>query len=418
MVSKQTVDKTIARLDRAVASGDMPSAANSLAERISKRLSNPVRLAIMGPQGAGKSQLLNFLAGAEVIPKEAKLPSIMVAWGEAEKTDCTLANGKVKSLNAYDIDEINSLKPVFVRLQMPLPALKMASILEVVTGTKVAEQQRALAWAARSTDIALWCTQKFSETESDLWNTLPGTLKDHSFLIVTKADKFIDKSAREKQLDMLRKTAAEQFHNVYQIDTLWALAARSKDGNIDQTMLSKSGGQDLELAVLNAVDQCIQASLDGAVILFARYEISETAIAAPTPPTPARNKQDAPPDEPTELLVSKDAPAPQPGQDNFSTEIVTYLTGRVKELQALLSKSEAPNSEMVMAQCFEDVKWLVDQLSARAENNPDILHTRDACQDAADMMLLLQLENHDGAVEDAVVLLLQIKRDFEQKIAA
>jgi hypothetical protein len=73
---------------------------------------------------------------------------------------------------------------------------------------------------------------------------------------------------------------------------------------------------------------------------------------------------------------------------------------------------------MVMAQCYEYVEGLVEQLTTRAENDPDILHTLDACQDAADMMLLLQLENQDSAVEDAVVLLLQIKRDFEQKIAA
>jgi hypothetical protein len=115
--------------------------------------------------------------------------------------------------------------------------------------------------------------------------------------------------------------------------------------------------------------------------------------------------------------VPKEATTP-PGIDDVSSEIVNYLTDRVKELQDQLSKSDALDSEMVMAQCFKDVEWLVDQLSAKAEHNPDILHTLDACQDAADMMLLLQLENNDSAVEDAVVLLLQIKRDFEQKLAA
>jgi energy-coupling factor transporter ATP-binding protein EcfA2 len=419
MVSKRTVEKTIARLEQAIASGVMPPEANNLAERICKRLRSPVRLAIMGPQGAGKSQLLNFLAGADVIPKDARLPSTLIAWGEAEKVDCTLANGKVKSLKSFDIEEINQLKPVFVRRKMPLPMLKSISLLEVVTGTKEAEQKRALAWAARSTDIALWCTQEFTEAESELWNTLPSILQDHSFLIQTKADRLKDKSTRENQLEMLRSAASDQFYSVHQIETLRALAARDEDGEIADNMLAQSGGQDLHQAVMKAIDEGIQASLDGAVILFARYDISENAMAAPVAPVPEEQKQaDAPPDEPTELLVPKQAPTPRPGIDDVSAEIVKYLTDRVKELQAQLSKSDALDSEVVLAQCFKDVEWLVDQLSAKAEQNPDILHTLDACQDAADMMLLLQLENHDSAVEDAVVLLLQIKRDFEQKLAA
>ena len=398
MVSKRTVEKTISRLEQAVASGVMPPEANNLAERICKRLRNPVRLAIMGPQGAGKSQLLNFLAGADVIPKDARLPSILVAWGEDEKVDCTLANGKVKSLKSFDIEKISQLKPVFVRLKTPLPILKSISMLEVVIGTKEAEQKRALAWAARSTDIALWCTQEFTEAESDLWKTLPQTLKDHSFLIQTKADKLKDKSTRENQLEMLINAASDQFYSVHQIDTLRAHAARDEDGEIAENMLAKSGGHDLHHTVMRAVDQGIQAS--------------------PVAPAPVEQKQAVTaPDEPTELLVPKEATTP-PGIDDVSSEIVNYLTDRVKELQDQLSKSDALDSEMVMAQCFKDVEWLVDQLSAKAEHNPDILHTLDACQDAADMMLLLQLENNDSAVEDAVVLLLQIKRDFEQKLAA
>ncbi len=418
MVSKKSVEDTIARLERAIASGVMPPAANNLAERISKRLKSPVRLAIMGPKGAGKSQLLNFLAGDKVIPDDVRLPSVLVAWGETKKVDCTLADGKIKSLETFDIDEINRLKPVFIRLRMPLPALKKISILEVVTGTNAAEQQRALAWAARSTDIALWCTQVFSETESELWNTIPGALQEHSFLIMTKADQHQGKAAREKQLAAIKKAAEGRFNSFYHIDTLQALASRRENGKVDTTKLANSGGQELIAAVLNAVNQGVQASLDGAVILFARYDIPMTGVPAPAPQAPAQIIEDAPPEEPTELLVPKDAPAPQADLDDFNSEIVAYLTDRVQELKIQLSKTDAPDSDMVMAQCYEDVEWLVEQLTERSRDNPDILHTLDACQDAADMMLLLQLENHDSAVEDAVVLLLQIKRDFEQKLAA
>jgi len=418
MVSKTTIEKTIARLDQAVASGDMPPAANSLAERILTRLKSPVRLAIMGLQGSGKSQVLNFLTGAEVIPKDVKLPSILVAWGKVQKIDCTLADGKTKTLDSFDIEAINRLKPVFIRLKLPLPALKRISILEVNINTNEAGQKRALAWAARSTDLALWCTQDFTKAESDLWNTLPSALHDHSLLIMTKADKHPDNDARQKKLEALRSSAAKLFSNVHPIDTLQALAARGKDGEISETRLAKSGGQDLLRAVLHAVDQGIQASLDGAVILFTSYQISDLAMASQKSPTPEESKPESPPDKPIELLVPKEAPAPPPDRDDFNSEIVSYLTSRVKELQTQLKKSDDLDSETVMAQCYEYVEGLVEQLTTRAENDPDILHTLDACQDAADMMLLLQLENQDSAVEDAVVLLLQIKRDFEQKIAA
>ncbi|VAV87706.1 hypothetical protein MNBD_ALPHA07-1598 [hydrothermal vent metagenome] len=418
MVSKATVDKTIARLDQALASGDMPPAAYSLAERISKRLKSPVRLAIMGLPGSGKSRLLNFLTGTEVIPKNVKLPSVLVAWGKVKKIDCTLADGKTKSLDSFDIKAINQLKPVFIRLKLPLPVLKKISILEVNIGTHETEQKRALTWAARSTDLAIWCTQDFTKAEIKLWNTLPSALHDHSLLVMTKADAHSDKDTRAKKLGALRSAAAKLFSNVHPIDTLQALAARGKDGVINESRLAKSGGQDLLRAVLHAVDQGIQASLDGAVILFTSYQISDLATPAQKTPEPEQSKPEAPPDEPTELLVPKEAPTPPPDRDDFNSEIVTYLADRVKELQTQLSESDALDSEMIMAQCYEYVEGLVEQLTTRAANDPDILHTLDACQDAADMMLLLQLENQDSAVEDAVVLLLQIKRDFEQKIAA
>ena len=82
MTQKLTDPAAIARLDAALAGGELPAPAQATAKKIIDRLKNPVRIAILGLPGSGKSTLLNFLAGQAIMPEDVKLPTLQFeTWG-------------------------------------------------------------------------------------------------------------------------------------------------------------------------------------------------------------------------------------------------------------------------------------------------------------------------------------------------
>ena len=107
-----------------------------------------------------------------------------------------------------------------------------------------------------------------------------------------------------------------------------------------------------------------------------------------------------------------------PAERSLCTDIITHLAKQASDLVKQLKDLGPDAPETVMAECLETAEWLTEQLLAQPSDHPDILYAMNTCQDAADLMMLMQLEEQDSSVVDAVILLLQIKRYFEAKVAA
>ncbi|MCK0095857.1 hypothetical protein MWU60_09795 [Yoonia sp. F2084L] len=320
-MSNQSLGNRVqSELKQAVDSGLLPRSVQEKAAKLLERLQQPVRIAVMGLPRSGKSSLLNLLVGSDVIPDGVRLPTLQLTYGDTPQSICTLPDGSKQTLDSVDTAAISALSPVFVEMQMPLPALAKISVLEVVAPDDPAAMHRATQWATKRCDVGLWCTRGYVEAEQDIWAAVPENVKDHSFCMMTRADILKAEGLLETAFGAVRNFAKPEFNQVLAIGTLQAIAARRADGSVDKDMMRDSGGSALISAVLKQVDQGKQSAVDMADVLLHQHAdlLADAPKAAPAEPAPEPVAQaEAPPavePEPEAEIAAAPEPvtAPEP----------------------------------------------------------------------------------------------------------
>lgn len=460
-------DMALSALEAALAGDRLTPAARESAKRLVRRLSRPVRLALLGLPGAGKTQLLNMLAGREVIPGGVAHPTLTLRHGPQIVTHMHFQGGGVETCDGLAPADLLQHRPVRVEIEAPLPILERVSLSEVVADASVEGQRAAVAEAVENADMLLWCTQEFADPEPVLWSLVPEALKDHAFLVLTKADILHQRGLLRARLDSFADLVGESFHSVYPVATTHALAALAR-GAQDQIGFTGSGGRALVKAIYKHVAQGRQADLDNALLFLSRHAGAETeaeehpdaaqaslaeaapgATVAPPPesvtpgghetvvvddPVPAAHDApaadtaeqdadlraqafaDAMPEQ-TEPPVDRPAPQPQSRTSEAAEPVLTAAL-RAKALRvleegaaALPEPPEAPD-KAVAAEILETCTETLDRLSllcAESEAVTPCPFAEDV-EEAAEMGLLLQVEGGVGAAADAVTLLLQLRR--------
>lgn len=468
-MSNQSVGNQVqADLTQAVDSGLLTEAVQQKAAQLLARLQKPVRLAIMGMPGSGKSTLLNLLVGHDVLPEGLRLPTLQLSYGSSEKAICTLPDGTKMTFDTLDSHAIAALSPLFVELQMPLPALAKISVLEVVAPNDPDAIHRASQWAAKRCDIALWCTRAFNDDEQRIWFQMPDLIKDHAFLMVTKADKSAASGSLDAALAAVRAVARDEFNEIIPIATPDAIAARQPDGSIDKEKLRSSGGLALISAVLKQVELGRQSTIDMADVLLRQNEnilaqlkpvvVPETPQAQPEP-APSEPKPESPDATVTddvdeskviETVVSRlrgvTEPPPmlrdiegdddndakpdaepvattvanlQPATRDAYQHVLDHIAEQGRNLADTLEDMGEGAPTEVMAQAVEHIQWLSDYLNDHGDDSDAALQrARDTAFDAADLVQLMQMERRDSAALEAVSLLIQIKRELQADLAA
>lgn len=418
MTDPVTRDDVLDRLARVQSLASLPESAQKTTKRLIAQLSSPVRIALLGPPGAGKSTLLNILADASVIPLEPALPTAELCFGATDRIIATLGDGSTKEIAGLDFADLHSLSPAFAEIRTSLPILKEISFLEVVTDGTPEEMMAAANWAAGRTDIAVWVTTEFGIEERALWAKLPDTLKDHGYLVFNQVDK-LSPLDRAEYANRLKVSAAQGFRGGFQTAALQGLAALSNHETPDVEALKASGCQSLKKAIRREVDQGTQADIDGALLFLSRFEAAEAKVAGPG--KKIRSKQSgALRSDPKgqKANVSQDADTLQveavlerqasPDSDAWN-DAKNLALGNVRERAEVMLvelRSDGSSAERVLGHCAETVEELADTFS-----DDDSLF--EPVMQANDIVVLLQLEQTEAAAEDAVVALLQLKRDIE-----
>jgi len=406
-------------LARALSEGELPEEARASGQKILTRLETPVRVTLMGPPGAGKSRVLALLAGADIAPEGVRLPTLELVHGSSTvpRTRITLPDGTVKVLEESTPEIIASFSPVFVEQKVDLPALRKISLLEVVTGPTDDELTRAALWAAKRSDVVIWCTRRYRAPERTTWGAMPEVLKDHGILLVTHAEEFGDAAARATALEPLEDAVGEDFIAILPIDTPEALAARGTDGTVDRDRFRASGGQALISAVLREVKTGRQSMLDQAEILLRRNGIDparkprmadeQTMVLQPLPKI--ENPEVSKADTPTESLPAELRPS-EATRAAFEAAI-TRLSRTGAEMVAETEMAPAT----IMKRSVREMEWLSDHLDqVEAPDDPILTELRDSATEATDMMQLMLMEKTDSSAVEAISLMIQLRRSLHQ----
>lgn len=428
-------------LAQAVASGLLPASVQERAEKLLERLKTPVRVSLLGLPGSGKSTVLNLLLGAIAVPVNVPFPTLQLTYGDPAQSICTLPNGTKETVPHANGKTIADLSPAFVEMQMPLPALGKISLLEVVTPDDPLALDRSSQWAAKRSDVAIWCTGNFNEVEQSLWARMPDHLKDHSFLMVTRADVLIAMNELDATMDAIEEVARDEFTQILPIASKQAIAARRPNGTVDKALMRSSGGSALISAVLKQVDMGRQTAVDLADILLHQHadelkplkDAPAEPVVAAAPPKPAttsapeqpKPRVAAPLSDPRvapEVVATapkSTAPALQPATREAYENAVSYILTNSQEMADLVTDGDDDVPRKIIAKAVEQVQWLSDYLMENGDDMDDLLQqTRDAAMDAADLVQLMQMEKRDSAAIEAVSLLLQLKHELQADLVA
>ena len=430
--------ETAKELGGILSDGRIPDHLRPSAEALISRLTKPVRVTVFGFPGSGKSTLVNLLLGSRVLNDGDRLPTVRIAWGDAPKSRCTMADGSTAEFPHFDTGEIAAQAPIFVEAELPLPALGKISVMEVVANT-ADDVRRALKWAASRTDIALWCTQKFNSPEQALWSAASDDMKDHGFLVVTKADEMVAKGVLDGTLAAVQERGAEEFNRVFPIATLDAIAARRQDGSIDKDQLTRSGGRALIAAILREVELGQQAARDQADILLQQFgggasapaEKAESEIveepAAEAESEAAAVAEFAESDD-TQPPAEEETPPPavevetggglSPGARSAYSEAIGRLSRHGRQASDGMATSGTVDAGQLLEETVETVQWLSDHLAEKAAADIAVERLRDAAYDASDLLHLMQLENDSNAVKEAISIAIQLRREMEAELVA
>ncbi|MFT7592753.1 MAG: hypothetical protein ACI8R4_000060 [Paracoccaceae bacterium] len=415
MTKALATDMVLEQLESALGAGQFPAEAKQRGALLLSRLKSPVQIVLLGREGSGKSRLANMLLGDAVMPTVPDVPALEIAAGPVPRTVYLMEDGSSQQQEAG--------QPVppgtaMVRVEYPLPVLNKLNLTEVSLTGSPANQKAAADWAMQRADIVLWCTQSFDATEQALWSSAQDALKDHSFLVLTKADQLLMKGTLPERIAQLGDIVAEEFYSLFPVATLQAITARGPDGTKDKDLWDASGGKALSDAIVRLVDTGRSADTDNARMFLSRYAAvlpQMTNRAKPAAPKPAPSV--ATPQPAPQATAQQAADMGQAAKEVFN-QALEFLKGRANTLISTLDENGPDRQANVLDHCLETASTLTDMMMDIDLSSPTVVEFQDDVQECTDMMVLFQLEKTEDAAADAVTLLLQLKKEMSEAAVA
>ena len=414
MNQKHATEAVLEQLSYVLESERFPNEAKALGSRLLDRLRSPVQIVLLGKPQSGKSRLINMLLGHAVYPQISELRTCEVVYGETQRMFISREDDSIQEWTAGP-DVPMPDDTVMVRLELPLPMLNKFNLTEVTLSGPSQDQRDLANWACERADIALWCTQSFDAIEQSLWAPARDALKDHSFLVITKADQLLMKSVLQDHIASLEDIVAQEFHSLYSVATIQAISARTGSETTDFEVWSASGGHALNDAVLKLVETGRRADADNALLFLSRYSAVVSQIE--------QRKSETGPNEAPKArkfsVIPESAEALGAAQRNREVfvEALDYLQDRAEKLIHDLDDTTPAQTDAILEHCLDTANQLSTLLQDFDKADPALAELQEDVMESADMMLLLQLEQSEDAASDAVTLLLQLKKEVAEKTA-
>lgn len=352
-------------------------------ERLKRWSQRKPAIALMGEFSAGKSTLLNFLIEEDILPTQAtatELPPVWFSHGER---------------HAFWVDEAGISHPLDLAELQTVPATARfirifaeCEILEhcdVIDTPGISDPNLAVeSWrfAAGQANMVLWCTsanQAWRETERAAWVSLPERLREHSLLIVTRADKLLTDTDRDKVARRMARETAGLFGGTVFMATPDAVRAKAELAGGGESALWQASGAE---ALLDALAERFEAIYSRKTAMFDRYAATDAAaepdVGSGEPEVeadavhrfgqPEPSPETAYPDPMSEGATADETPAdaePEAAQEDDVPLVAAVATTPPYQLtRPILPEGYAPRSERSDAEGVEMLERLRGGLEA------------------------------------------------------
>ena len=240
---------------------DLATRLQKMATRVQQVMARAPRICVLGEINAGKSSVINLLAGIPVVPTSitpnTRLP-IRLYYAIKPVLSIELAD-QTRIAVAASSDTVSGRKDaVMLQVGLPVNALKDYDLIDT-PGLQSGEDdncERAFS-ACRQAHLAIWCTtatQAWKATEAAAWTRIPARMKANSILAVTFKDVVESSRDQARLWDRIRAQAAPHFSDVVMVSARDGLAARAlTDASQREKLWHLSGAAELTSAVDTAV---------------------------------------------------------------------------------------------------------------------------------------------------------------------
>jgi hypothetical protein len=371
----------VSQLEGLLAQASLSSRDATRCARLAEALRRPARLCLIGPDPAVLHWCLAGLLGETPIEAALMPPALEVGFGDAPRTTATLDDGGTIASQGLPDADVLARAPVFLAIEAPIEALRGMSVLTVCLDADAAQHGPALAWAARRSEIAIWCTRRFGAADARIWAAAPDRLRHHAILVEQAANAAAS-----------RQAAAAEF-----------VACLTPDEHTPATFFTA-----IRDRLRIEMDEARAADIDATRLFLHRLGHPLTVeLNVPARPAAAPNADPLPcTADPAALRA-------------LISEPLLYLTRRARTMAETLAWMEDDEdwAAEVLDGCCETAERLRDRAAPWPEDEPVATALHRTIEEMGDTALLLQIEGGPDAAATAAALMGQVRWEFEQALA-
>lgn len=182
--------------------------------RIEDMLRRPLRIVVLGEYNSGKTSVTGLILGKGLLPvhvlSNTGIP-VHIGYGAMPALYGIDQNGTAIRIDGGDGDDpLTDLAYEAIDIRLPMPWLQSHHLLDTPATLTPA------IYAAES-DIVLWCTvatRAWTESERNLWSTMPPRVQSNAILVATHKDSFYSDDDCAQVLRRLKDMTSGLFHHV------------------------------------------------------------------------------------------------------------------------------------------------------------------------------------------------------------
>ncbi len=389
MRTKARAARAVDQLSTLLRSEHIPQSVRRLGAQAQTRLAEPVRLSVVGHAEAQPAALANALIGGGgrcVLPEVDGLPPATVDFGEQDAWQIVTASGDTEDIAADAFGACDPYDLALLRRWTPLPVLENISLRVVALEGEESEVAAALRWALRGADMLLWCAQ--SQSSDAAWHArLPEGLQDHAFLAVR--------------------------HGAVSDPRGFVAGYTVPEGAQDAEL------RDLREALLDHLSRGRREDMDYALMLLEKYlprrEAADVFAPVGIVGLPASTDSEGALEEVHAAQIDVGGGEDRPSDEPVRT-IVHQLIDRAYSIETVLDEDGPAAVEELLEICANALGEAAGEATLHVHAVDQEL--TETLMDAADLMLLIQLEGSASALSDSLALMLQARHACEERLCA